>query len=133
MIKRTRRAFTLLELVVAIVVLGILAALAVPAFTTVINNSKKSTATESALSVSRDAVAIAATGGTAPLSAHVSAAIAESIGSPVTVVLGSNLGQPGMPANVVKYSVATSNPPTTVCVTMPTTLNGTPVYLGSSC
>ena len=131
MLKRTRKAFTLLELVVAIVVLGILAALAVPAFTTVINNSKKSTATESALSISRDAVAIAATNGNAPTSADINSAISETSGTPVAVVTGSNLGQISGSPQVVKYLVTgyTSN----VCVTMPSVVNGTPTYLASTC
>jgi len=131
MLKRTRKAFTLLELVVAIVVLGILAALAVPAFTQVITNSKKSTATESALSISRDAVAIAATSGGPASSADVNTAITESTNTPVSV--SSNLttvtGQP----NVVKYSVVNGSSSTTVCVTIPAIINATPTYYGSTC
>ena len=131
MLIRTRKAFTLLELVVAIVVLGILAALAVPAFTTVINNSKKSTATESALSISRDAVAIAATNGSAPTSADINSAISETSGTPVAVVSGSNLGEISGNAQAVKYTVTGFSTP--VCVTMPSVVNGTPTDLGSTC
>jgi prepilin-type N-terminal cleavage/methylation domain-containing protein len=54
-----KRGFTLLELVVALVVLGILAALAVPTYLTVIGNAKSAVATSDALSVATDAVAIA--------------------------------------------------------------------------
>jgi prepilin-type N-terminal cleavage/methylation domain-containing protein len=57
--RRTKRGFTLLELVVALVVLGILAALAVPTYLTVIGNAKSAVATSDALSVATDAVAIA--------------------------------------------------------------------------
>ena len=56
---RRRRGFTLLELVVALVVLGILAALAIPTYLTVIDNAKVATANSTALSVSEDAVALA--------------------------------------------------------------------------
>ena len=45
---RTRKAFTLLELTVAIVVLGILAALAVPTFSSVITAASNKTAIASA-------------------------------------------------------------------------------------
>jgi prepilin-type N-terminal cleavage/methylation domain-containing protein len=56
---KNHKAFTLLELVVALVVLGILAALAVPTYLTVIGNAKSAVATSDALSVATDAVAIA--------------------------------------------------------------------------
>jgi prepilin-type N-terminal cleavage/methylation domain-containing protein len=55
---RSRKAFTLLELVVALVVLGILAALAIPTYITVINNAKVAVATSTAVSLATDAVAI---------------------------------------------------------------------------
>lgn len=58
--KRTRKAFTLLELIVVVIVLGILALVAVPAFTGVINNSTGSVAENTAKAIARDANALAA-------------------------------------------------------------------------
>ena len=54
MIKTTKKAFTLLELIVVIVVLGILAALAVPTFSTVKEKSGDSIALKNAQAVQRD-------------------------------------------------------------------------------
>ena len=54
MIKATKKAFTLLELIVVIVVLGILAALAVPTFSTVKDKSADSIALKNAQAVQRD-------------------------------------------------------------------------------
>ena len=122
MLKRTRKAFTLLELVVAIVVLGILAALAIPSFAQVITNSKQQIANNTALSTARDAVAIAATTGGSAVLANYTTASTENAG--VTSVAVS-----GTVANVAKFTVSGL----TVCVTMPTTVNGTPALTGAAC
>ncbi len=58
--KRMRKAFTLLELIVVVVVLGILALVAVPAFSGVIDNSTGSVAENTAKAIARDANALAA-------------------------------------------------------------------------
>lgn len=50
----------MVELIVVIVILGVLAALTVPAFTSVINKSKEEVAVQEASSVAREAKAIAA-------------------------------------------------------------------------
>jgi len=96
-----------------------------------VKNSAQSTATESALSVSRDAVAIAATNGLAPTSADINSAISETSETPVAVVVGSNLGQIVGSPSVVKFTVTGYSAP--VCITMPPEVNGTPNYLGSAC
>jgi prepilin-type N-terminal cleavage/methylation domain-containing protein len=58
--KRMFKAFTLLELIVVVIVLGILALVAVPAFTGVISNSTGSVVENTAKAIARDANALAA-------------------------------------------------------------------------
>jgi prepilin-type N-terminal cleavage/methylation domain-containing protein len=60
MINRTKKAFTLLELIVVLLVLGILAAIAVPTFNTVKTNSAIRSAQTTAEGIARNADAIAA-------------------------------------------------------------------------
>ena len=64
MLARSKKAFTLLELIVVIVVLGILAALAIPSFTTVKQKAADKVAFNSAASIYRAASAAAAFNGT---------------------------------------------------------------------
>jgi type IV pilus assembly protein PilA len=78
---RARRSFTLLELVVALVVLGILAALAVPTYASVINTAKSSVATSNALSLASDAVSIASTSDTLATEAQFVTAVGEDNGA----------------------------------------------------
>jgi type IV pilus assembly protein PilA len=59
MLKRTRKGMTLLELIVVIVILGILAAIAIPTFLAVINKSKYSSLETTAHAVDSDALALA--------------------------------------------------------------------------
>src|SRR5674476_114471 len=75
-----KRAFTLLELVIALVVLGILAALAVPTYLTVIDKAKVPTATAVALSVTDDAIAIASGTNSVVTHGNVDTAVAETHG-----------------------------------------------------
>jgi prepilin-type N-terminal cleavage/methylation domain-containing protein len=60
MLNRTKKAFTLLELIVVLLVLGILAAIAVPTFATVKENAAERTFQASADAIARNATAIAA-------------------------------------------------------------------------
>jgi type IV pilus assembly protein PilA len=60
MLARTKKAFTLIELIAVVVVLGILAALAVPTFNTVKNNSAKEVVSRSADTIMSNAFALAA-------------------------------------------------------------------------
>ena len=57
---RNKKAFTLLELIVVLVILGILAALAIPSFNKVQQNSAASVASSTAKSLARDANALGA-------------------------------------------------------------------------
>ena len=129
---RSRKAFTLLELTVAIVVLGILAALAIPTFAAVITGARTNTAVSAAMSVSRDAVAIAAQSNLAVSSANITTAAAEATG----VSVASNIGVAGS-GGVAKFTVVTAGANSvSVCVTEPTAVNGTPVsvtYLAAGC
>jgi prepilin-type N-terminal cleavage/methylation domain-containing protein len=61
---RSRKAFTLLELVVVLVVLAILAAIAIPTYAAVIQDAKNQVAIAGATSVGTDAVALGAIGQT---------------------------------------------------------------------
>jgi type IV pilus assembly protein PilA len=60
MINRTKKAFTMLELIVVIVILGIIAGLAVPSFLSVTTKSKKAVAEENVRAAVRKAAADAA-------------------------------------------------------------------------
>jgi type IV pilus assembly protein PilA len=59
MLARTRKAFTLLELIVVIVILGILALIAIPTYNAVMERSRQSSAKRTAEAVGRSAVALA--------------------------------------------------------------------------
>ena len=60
MLNRTRKAFTMLELIVVIVILGILAAIAIPTFAKVIERTRLNSVQRTAESLGREAVALAA-------------------------------------------------------------------------
>ena len=75
-----KKAFTLLELIVVIVILGILAALAIPSFSNVKNKAAEKTAISSAEGIVRDARALAAFDGAALADSYVDQAGAETAG-----------------------------------------------------
>lgn len=60
MLSRNKKAFTLIELIVVLVILGIIAALAVPSFSGVKTGAAEKTAVQSAEAAAREANAIAA-------------------------------------------------------------------------
>jgi prepilin-type N-terminal cleavage/methylation domain-containing protein len=80
MIARSKKAFTLLELIVVVVVLGILAALAIPSFDTVKQSAVDKVAFNSASSILRNAQALAAFEGTAVTEEQIDAAGNETEG-----------------------------------------------------
>lgn len=63
---RPRKAFTLLELIVVIVILGILAALAIPTFSAVIQKARQSNVDNTAAALGREVAALAAFDNAAP-------------------------------------------------------------------
>lgn len=87
MLTRTRKAFTLLELIVVVVVLGILALIAIPTFRTVIDNSAQSAADQTAGAIARNANALAAFAGGGTTGTQVDAAADEA-----TTSSGSTIG-----------------------------------------
>jgi type IV pilus assembly protein PilA len=80
MIARSKKAFTLLELIVVVVVLGILAALAIPSFSTVKQSAADKVAFNSAASIYRNAQALAAFDGATVDDTHINTAGAEATG-----------------------------------------------------
>jgi prepilin-type N-terminal cleavage/methylation domain-containing protein len=60
MLNKSKKAFTLLELIVVLVVLGILAALAIPSFAKVQKNAAATVSASTAKSIARDANALGA-------------------------------------------------------------------------
>ena len=79
MIARSKKAFTLLELIVVVVVLGILAALAIPSFAKVKETAADKVALNSAQSIYRNAQALAAFDGVPVADAQINLA-GEEIG-----------------------------------------------------
>jgi|LauGreDrversion4_1035100.scaffolds.fasta_scaffold795359_1 prepilin-type N-terminal cleavage/methylation domain-containing protein len=80
MLARAKKAFTLIELIAVVVVLGILAALAVPTFSAVKQSAAEEIATRSAEGIINEAKALAAFDG-APLSdSYVDAAGVDALG-----------------------------------------------------
>lgn len=98
MIARSKKAFTLLELIVVVVVLGILAALAIPSFSTVKQSAADKVALNSAASIYRNAEALAAFDGVSVNDTHIDDAGAESgsifnaTGNVVTITSGGKTG-----------------------------------------
>jgi type IV pilus assembly protein PilA len=121
---KNRRAFTLLELVVALVVLGILAALAVPTYTSVINTAKSSVATSNALSLASDAIAIAATSDTVATEAQFTTAVGEDNGA-VSLASPDNYSTDGTTSSITLASGSYD-----VVVSWPDSVNGAP-YVAS--
>lgn len=79
MLQRVKKAFTLVELIVVVVVLGIIAALAIATFATVRENAACSVALQTAEGIARNANAIAAFEGTGTTDAHIETAAAEAV------------------------------------------------------
>ena len=86
MLTRARKGFTLLELIVVLVILGILALIAIPTFSSLINSAAGKSALETAGSLARDANANAAINNSATTIANVAAVTSEVSGATITAV-----------------------------------------------
>jgi prepilin-type N-terminal cleavage/methylation domain-containing protein len=79
MLQRVKKAFTLVELIVVVVVLGIIAALAIATFATVRENAACSVALQTAEGIARNANAIASFEGTGTTGDHINTAAGEAV------------------------------------------------------
>lgn len=118
----------MLELVVALVVLGILAALAIPTYTSVITSARNGVASSTALSVADDAIAIAAHTSSYPSQADFITAAGETTG--VSVVSGSYSDVSGV--TTIHLSVVTSGTTEDVCVSLPDQVNAAATLCGTT-
>jgi len=131
MAKKSIKAFTLLELIVVLVVLGILAALSIPTFAKVQTSSSYRVASSTSKSLARDANTISASAGRATTSTDIASAVLEvtapanasvtsASGSAVIVTAtGTNNAQTCYVyisgTSAATQGLATNNPGTTVC------------------
>lgn len=123
MLTRSRKGFTLLELIVVLVVLGLLAAIAIPTYAAVIAKAEKKGAVESAKSAGRDIQALSAFDRVSQRnSAFVTTADTESQAS---IVEASDFSTTGN-VNVTLNSQ-------TVCLTLQTTYSANPTVSEAVC
>jgi prepilin-type N-terminal cleavage/methylation domain-containing protein len=127
MLTRARKGFTLLELIVVLVILGLLAAIAIPTYQRIISESEKTSVRETAKAFSRNVIALSSlfqvyetsprdtmviTEADSELDASVTIAYTETVpgtadNGEVTVTVGGNSACTTLPAtNGGTFSVA---------------------------
>jgi prepilin-type N-terminal cleavage/methylation domain-containing protein len=109
-----RKAFTLLELIVVVVVLGILAALAIPSFSTVKQSAAEKVAYQSAEGIVRNAEALAAFDGAALNNTYLDTAGADTAGyngsaNTVTITSGGKTAVATIDASTGAITVGSGN------------------------
>lgn len=119
------RGFTLLEIVVALVILAILTGLAVPTYNSLLTNAKVSVDTSTAISSASDAVTIAAYKHSPVSEANIATAASETHG----VAVAEYSDPSGGPTQVI-YTVSQTSPAENVCVNIPDVVNAAPVSCG---
>jgi type IV pilus assembly protein PilA len=103
MLKRTRKAFTLLELIVVVIVLGILALIAVPTFRSVTNNAATSVAESTAGAIARNANALASQAGASTTYANIATSAGEvTPATGMAIVLATGTGSVKVQINVTR-------------------------------
>lgn len=116
MLVKAKKAFTLVELIVVVVILGIIAALAIATFATVREEAASSVALQTAEGIARNANAIAAFDGDGTNASHLATSYTEAIGvapaSPTdegqTVTISAN-GETGLACVDVYNDVAVAS------------------------
>jgi len=126
MLNRTRKGMTLLELIVVIVILGILAAIAIPTFESVITKSKEQVALTGAQAFDHDVMALAAFDNAAP---NAGMALPADEGTYVTTA-ATDAGAPGVAVTSVAGTVTLTVSGCTVVYT-PSGADGTSGTFGS--
>ena len=141
---RTRKAFTLLELIVVIVILGILAALAIPTFNAVIDRAKDSNVKSAAASFDRNVRALAVFDQAAPNRgadvitaagelSHVSMLATAGDGSGGANPDGNTVGGTSDTINVTVTHVQFTQDNATVCLTLGTSPGAPGTVVGGGC
>jgi prepilin-type N-terminal cleavage/methylation domain-containing protein len=125
---RTRKAFTLLELMVAFIIMAILAAVAIPSLANIVANSQKSADQSTALNLAHAAYFTAQSepyvSGT-PVAATIAGSGLDSIAGQVVANPIAGTVAAGTPTTDAKFAFTDGN---TVCVSMvgyPTLVTGT--------
>ena len=124
---RTRKAFTLLELVVAVVILAIISAVALPTFLSLISNNASSSAASSAKNAAEDAFTNAQGSGVGVTTANIYSAYTDGGASATSIPSTMTAGSGG----VVKYAVTINGTPYNNCETFSATPGTAPAFSGA--
>jgi prepilin-type N-terminal cleavage/methylation domain-containing protein len=124
---RTRKAFTLLELVVAVVILAIISAVALPTFLSLITGNAASSAASSTKVAAGDAFANASGSGIGVTTANIYSAYSDGAASATSIPSTMTAGSGG----VVKYTVTVNGTTYGNCETYSATPGIAPTFNGT--